>query len=228
MILAQRRLLSLHQEHMRGLLTAQEEERAWVAREVHDDAVQRLAVLHHELRELERDGGTPAGGGGRGRRLDGIVSEVEDLASALRQLAHRLHPAAIEQAGLVTALRQLAGEISRTAGLPVDVRVEPDGMKIPPREALALFRIAQEALRNAARHAEASRATVVLSADRDALELRVEDDGRGFDPAAVPDGGIGLIGMRERARLVGGEADIQPGAHGGTVVSARVPWEEAR
>ena len=226
MILAQRRLLSLHQEHMRGLLTAQEEERAWVAREVHDDAVQRLAVLHHELRELERQGGAQVDG--NGRRLDGIVAEVEDLASALRKLAHRLHPAAIEQAGLVTALRQLAGEISRTAGLPVDVQVEADGIRIPPREALALFRIAQEALRNAARHAEASRATVVLAADRDGLELRVEDDGRGFDVAAVPDGGIGLIGMRERARLVGGEADIQSGLRGGTVVSARVPLPEVR
>jgi two-component system sensor histidine kinase UhpB len=219
MILAQRRMLALHRAHMRGLLAAQEEERAWVAREVHDDAIQRLAALHHELQALERSQDAAA----RTRQLGGIVAEVEDLSTALRQLAHRLHPAAIEQAGLVAALEQLAGEVSRASGLRVDLEIARDGARLPPTTALGLFRIAQEALRNVVRHAAASRASIRLAITPDTFELRIEDDGRGFDPDAVPAGGLGLVSMRERARLAGGKAEIRPLPDGGTVVSARVP-----
>jgi signal transduction histidine kinase len=225
MIVAQHRLVALHQEHTRGLLRAQEEERAWVAREVHDDAVQRLAALHHELRQLQRS--TSVTPDVQQRQLDGLVAEVEDLSAALRQLAHRLHPAAIEQAGLVAALRQLTDEVSRTAGLPIDVRVPAGKVQLPTPLALTLFRIAQEALRNAVRHAAASRVVLSVDAAADAVELRVEDDGRGMGPEANRTGGIGLISMRERARLVGGEATFRDRDGGGTVVAARVPRSAA-
>jgi len=220
MTIAQRRLVTLHREYTRGLLAAHEEERAWVAREVHDDAMQRLAVLQHELQELRRsdDTWTPT----QRHHLGGIIGEVQDLSASLRQLAHRLHPAVIAHLGLAPALQQLAGEVSRTSGIPIDVVLPPDDLPVPPDRALALFRVAQEALRNVVRHAGASAATLALVATGDALELRVEDDGRGFDTGG-PRKGIGLISIRERARLAGGRATIQSRPGQGTVVLVRVP-----
>jgi len=221
MIVGQRRLVALHRAYTRRLLAAHEEERAWVAREVHDDAVQRLAVLQHELRELQGPDGalSPA----QRRHLEGIAGEVEDLSASLRQLAHRLHPAAIEQIGLVPALQQLALEITRASGLPIDVALPPDGPRLPVERTLALFRIAQEALNNAVRHSGASRVAVAVEATGNEVQLRIEDDGRGFDTAVERSGGIGLIGMRERARLAGGRALIRSRPGTGTLVAVSVP-----
>lgn len=221
MIVGQRRLVSLHRAYTRRLLAAHEAERAWVAREVHDDAVQRLAVLQHELWELKGPEGTlsPA----QRRHLDGITGEVDDLSASLRQLAHRLHPAAIEQIGLAPALQQLAGEVARTSGLRIDVTVPPDGPRLPVERTLAMFRIAQEALNNAVRHSGASRVAVAVEATGKEVALRIEDDGRGFDTAAEGTGGIGLIGMRERATLAGGRAVIRSRPGGGTLVAVTVP-----
>jgi signal transduction histidine kinase len=221
MIIAQRRLVGLHQAYTRRLLAAHEEERAWVAREVHDDAVQRLAVLQHELRELQRPEASlsPA----QRHHLEGITGEVEDLSMSLRQLAHRLHPAAIEQLGLVPALQQLAGEVTRSSGIPIEVRCPPDGPRLPTDRTLALFRIAQEALGNAIRHSGASVVSVAIETTAEQLELRIEDNGRGFDAAAERTGGIGLIGIRERARLAGGRATIRSRPGLGTLVSVSVP-----
>jgi signal transduction histidine kinase len=221
MIIAQRRLVALHRDYTRGLLAAHEEERAWVAREVHDDAMQRLAVLHHELQQLQQPDGalSPA----QRHHVGGIIGEVQDLSASLRQLAHRLHPAAIEHAGLAAALKQLAGEVARTSSLPIDVQIPSDDLPLPSDRALVLFRIAQEALRNAVRHAAASSITLALAATEDGLELRIADDGRGFETSGARKGGIGLISIRERARLVGGQATIQSRPGGGTVVTVRVP-----
>jgi two-component system sensor histidine kinase UhpB len=222
MIIAQRRLVALHRAYTRRLLAAHEEERAWVAREVHDDAVQRLAVLQHELHALETPDAplTPA----QRHHLEGIAGEVDDLSVSLRQLAHRLHPAAIEQVGLVPALQQLASEMSRAAGLTIDVRLPPDGPRLPADRTLALFRIAQEALANAIRHAQASRLSLAVEATAEGLELRIEDDGQGFDPAAMGrTSGMGLVGIRERARLAGGRVTIRSRPGFGTLVAVRVP-----
>jgi two-component system sensor histidine kinase UhpB len=220
MVIAQRRLVAMHQEHTRGLMVAQEEERARVAREVHDDAVQRLAVLQHELREFQ----APTTGLSPTQRhhLAGIVGEIDDLADSLRKLAHGLHPAVIEQAGLVAALRQLAGEVTRTSGLPVAVQVPSDGPRLPADRGLALFRIAQESLRNAVKHADARTASVALRLAGDQIELVIEDDGRGFDPAAAARG-VGLFSIRERARLAGGDVVVRSRPGAGTVVTVRVP-----
>jgi signal transduction histidine kinase len=221
MIIGQRRLVALHRAYTRRLLAAHEEERAWVAREVHDDAVQRLAVLHHELHELHGTGNglSPA----QRRHLEGITGEVEDLSASLRQLAHRLHPAAIEQLGLAAALQQLAGEVARTSGLRIDVKVPPAGPRLPVERTLALFRIAQEALNTAVRHSGASSVSVAVDATNEEVEMRIEDDGRGFDTAVERTGGIGLIGMRERATLAGGRAMIRSRPGGGTLVAVTVP-----
>nr|MDQ3516739.1 histidine kinase [Gemmatimonadota bacterium] len=141
MILAQRRLVAVHRAHTRRLLETHEQERARVAREVHDDAIQRLVVVQHELDELgASDSAVDAT---RVRHLDGIRNEVQDLVDSLRRLAHRLHPSTIEHAGLPVALAQLAEEFARSSRLRVTLDVN-DAPKLPPDTAIALFRIAQE------------------------------------------------------------------------------------
>lgn len=221
MVIAQRRLVAVHRSYTQRLLEAHEEERARVAREVHDDAIQRLVVVKHELDELGASGhGLDAV---RLHHLDGIRNEVQDLADALRKLAHRLHPAAIEQAGVSVALAQLAEEMERAS----DVRVEldlPDAPLDLSRDAsLALFRIAQESLRNVVRHSGVNRASLTLRGAGPVAELVIRDAGAGFDPNAGTRAGIGLVGIDERARLVGGTARIHSAPGSGTTVTVRVP-----
>jgi signal transduction histidine kinase len=223
-VIAQRRLVGLHRTYGQRLLTAHEEERARVAREVHDDAIQRLAMLSHELHEFERSG--PALSAGQLHRLSGILGEVEDLAVSLRQLAHQLHPTLIEQVGLGPSLEQLADELLRTSGLMVHVTVPAGRSALAQGPRLALFRVAQEALRNVIRHAGVAEAWLSLREDGHAVELVVRDRGRGF---SEEDGqrnvGIGLIGIEERARLAGGEATIESRPGRGTTITVRVPLE---
>lgn len=224
MVIAQRRLVAVHRSYTQRLLEAHEEERTRVAREVHDDAIQRLVVVKHELDELGAagDGLSDA----RLRHLEGIRNEVQDLADALRQLAHRLHPAAIEHAGVAVALRQLAEETTRASGVQVDLDL-PDGPPDLSRDAaLALYRIAQESLRNVAKHSGAARASLTLRAPGAFAELVISDAGAGFDPTAGTRAGIGLVGIDERARLVGGTARIHSAPGSGTTVTVRVPLGE--
>jgi signal transduction histidine kinase len=222
MVIAQRRVLDLHRTYAQRLLAAQEAERARVAREVHDDAIQRLAVLRHELQELGRE---PVGHAEQlSHRLRGIVGEVDDLAVTLRQLAHELHPAVIDQVGLGPGLEQLADELGRTEGLTVHLSLPPAPVAVTPDRGLALFRIAQEALRNVIRHAGVADASLTLRTAGDMVELLIEDRGRGFDAAGNGRAaGIGLVGMEERARLLGGTTVIRSRGGGGTTVLARVP-----
>jgi signal transduction histidine kinase len=222
MVIAQRRVVALHRTYAQRLLAAQEAERARVAREVHDDAIQRLGMLRHELQEFGR--GDPGLTAAQSHRLGGIVGEVEDLAVTLRQLAHELHPAVIEQVGLVPALEQLADEVGRMAGLTVRLALPSAPVTLASDRALALFRIAQEALRNVIRHAGVADAGLALQVMEDDVELRIEDHGRGFDQAAGRDGaGIGIVGIQERARLLGGTAAIRSRPGEGTTVVARIP-----
>lgn len=221
MVIGQRRLLTLHRRHAQRLLAAQEEERARVAREVHDEAVQRLVALQHELTHFRAGASVPASGE---RHLAGIQGDVEDLAVFLRRMAHRLHPAVIDQSGLVAALTQLAQEMSRGSGLSVQLDLPTERPALSSERAVVLFRIAQEALRNVVRHAGVGEATVRLRTVGGMVELAVEDRGRGFDPGARRrDAGLGLISMTERAELVGGHASVRAQPGRGTSVIARVP-----
>lgn len=224
MVIAQRRLVAVHRSYTQRLLEAQEEERARVAREVHDDAIQRLVMVKHELDEL----GAAADGldADRLHHLDGIRSEVQDLADALRKLAHRLHPSAIEQAGVSVALAQLAEEMERASDLHVELDLPDAPLPLSRDASLALFRIAQESLRNVVRHAAIKRASVRLRRAGIQAELMIKDSGAGFDPDAGQRAGIGLVGIDERARLVGGSARIHSAPGSGTMVTVRVPLDE--
>lgn len=223
MVMAQRRLVALHRSYLQRLVKAHEEERSRIAREVHDDAVQRLVVVGREL-DLYRDS-DPGLSQLQRHRLSGIQGEVEDLADALRQLAHRLHPAALEQSGLELALRQLAEEMQRLHQLRVELLLPEQPVELGAEARLALFRIAQEALRNVVRHANTPSAAVALRSGSGYAELIVQDAGAGFDRDSRRRSGIGLVGIEERARFAGGGATIESLPGGGTRVVARVPQE---
>jgi signal transduction histidine kinase len=221
-VIGQRRLVGLHRTYGQRLLAAHEEERARVAREVHDDAIQRLALLSHELQGLERSG--PALSAGQLHHLSGILGEVEDLAVSLRHLAHQLHPTLIGQAGLGPALEQLADELLRTSGLTVHLALPTAPLALSDGARLALFRVAQEALRNVIRHAGVEEAWLSLRENAHGVELVVEDRGRGFGAAiSRTTSGIGLIGIEERARLAGGRASIESRLGRGTTITVHVP-----
>jgi signal transduction histidine kinase len=225
-VIYQRRFLAMHREYANKLLAAHEEERAYVAREVHDDALQRVALIQHELAEWDMAETRAAGGAQRASALKG---ELEDLSFMLRRVAHRLHPAIIEQGGLVPALSQLGDDTARMTGMSVEVSAADTLPKplLDRDRALNVFRVAQEALRNTTRHAKAKTVAIHVTNTPGDLVLTIADNGQGFDAELDrTSNGLGMISMRERARLLGGRIDIlsQPGH--GTTVRLTVPFNK--
>lgn len=203
------------------LITAHEDERRRLARELHDDVTQRLAGLAIEAAGVERR--SPDRGAAHSIR-EGLVKLSEDVHA----LSYRLHPSVIEDLGLVEALRAECDRVARNEPL----RVELDSRDIPPTLAretsLCLFRVAQEALRNVARHAKATSVAVSLVGQDGGIVLSVRDNGGGFDDSRTRDrASLGLASMRERVRLLGGKLDIESAPGRGTAVVARVPFREA-
>ena len=224
LIIYQRRFLQMHRSFADNLLAAHEEERAWVAREVHDDALQRVAMLVHELDEWP-NGSAPTNG--TAERVAALREEIEDLGVMLRRVAHRMHPSLIDHAGLVPALQALAVDVTRASGIRVEVTHESqaDGAAPPSTEhALLVYRIAQEALRNVVKHASVSQCHMYIAVSPASIELRITDQGKGFVADDSARGrGLGLISMAERARLADGRLEVvtRPGA--GTGVRALIP-----
>jgi signal transduction histidine kinase len=202
------------------LIAAHEEERARLARELHDDVTQRLARLAIDAGRVERLASAPLVSETMRVIREGVVRLSEDVHA----LSYRLHPSVLEDLGLAEALRS---EIERVAGqesLSVTAKLGEIPESVPHDAALCLFRVAQEALRNVARHANAR--TVEISAREldDGLQLAVRDDGAGFDPALQHDRRtLGLTSMRERVHLLHGELDIESAPGQGTTVVAWVP-----
>lgn len=228
LVFYQRRIVALHREHAKRLLAAQEDERAWVAREVHDDALQRVAMLQHELEDWNAD---PADAHDKQRqRITALREELSDLGVMLRKVAHRLHPSIIEHAGLVPALHALASDIRGASGFDVSVDTSAvQSVALSKDSSLILYRIAQEALRNAEKHGATTHAQVTLAQRNGSLVMTVADQGRGFDPTQQDrERGLGLISMAERARYAGGRVDIDSRPGAGTVVRVEVPATEGR
>jgi signal transduction histidine kinase len=222
MIIQQRRYVATTREFGGRLLLAQEEERAWVARELHDDLIQRVAMLGHELGELERAGSV----GGGPLRLAGIREELHDLAGEIRRIAHRMHPTVLDHLGLPAALLQLAAEFG-AQGLVVHVEATVRAEAVPADVATCLYRVAQEALRNALRHSGVREATLVLRREAGGLSVTIEDGGTGFDPEAPAAlAGLGLTSLRERVRLLQGRLTIRSHPGRGTTIAAWAPVEE--
>ena len=209
-----------------NLFATQEEERKRLARELHDDVNQRMAMLANEVSLLERD--LPGSTEPVRNQLRSLRERVEQLSDDLRRAAHQLHPSALEHFGLVTALESYCPDFSKLH--PIQLKFTHRGVPeaIPFDLSLCLYRVAQECLHNVAKHSGASEATLALRGDKAGLLLSVIDKGRGFDPDMVADqGGLGIVGIRERVRLVGGSVSIDSRPGSGTRIDVRVPLDKA-
>jgi signal transduction histidine kinase len=205
------------------LITAQEAERSRIASELHDDVNQQLAglsiALSHVKRRLHDGGNTTVQ-----EELTRLQQRTMDLANVIRSLSHALHPGVLRHAGLVAALQGYCAEFGRQHAIEVTLSAANGVHGIPPDVALCLYRVAQEALRNTAAHAGARQVHVTLSGTADGLELVIADDGQGFNLAqAQHRGGLGLISLDERVRLVGGSLTINAQVTRGTEVRVQVP-----
>jgi signal transduction histidine kinase len=204
------------------LITAQEAERSRIARDLHDDINQQLASLSIALSGVRRrlQHGEAAA---VQDEITGLQQRIIDVTNVTRQLSHELHPGVLQHAGLVPALKGHCAEFGAQHG--INVTFCADGLDGVPHEiGLCLYRVAQEALRNIAAHAGARQARVALTPSADGLELVINDDGQGFDLAeARRRGGVGLISVEERVRLIGGALRIESRAKRGTELRVRVP-----
>ncbi|MFO0852035.1 MAG: ABC transporter substrate binding protein [Gemmataceae bacterium] len=204
------------------LLEAQEGERRRIARELHDDLNQRLALLALELDLLGQK--PPATATETATRTQELADQVRELASAVHDLSHRLHPSKLEHLGLVAAIASLCKELTQCHGLEVRFTHQSEPRAVPPDTALCLYRITQEALQNVVKHSGSRRVVVELNGTMDRLHLQVTDDGIGFDPdAAECRDGLGLVSMRERLNLIGGELVIESRPSAGARIDVHVP-----
>jgi signal transduction histidine kinase len=209
------------------VLTAHEEERKRVARELHDDTAQALTSILVRLRLLERSVE-------QGQLPDGL-QELRDLTVAtlegVRRLAGALRPTALDDLGLVAALHSFVQDFSPGWALQVEITSHGLQRRLPPEVELALYRVVQEALSNVAKHARASSASVRLQRTRDAVTVVVEDNGSGFDVKKMlgsGERGLGLFGMQERLALIGGTLRIDSSPQQGTRIIAWVPLARRR
>ena len=206
----------------RKLLSAQEEERRALARELHDDFSQRLAAVSIEMGMLE--GGPPALPEPILKQFARIKEHLVQLSIEVHDLSRKLHPSIIEDLGLVDAIQSECDRFSAQEKISVEFSMEQVPEAIPNNVALGLYRILQEALRNIAKHAGTKEARVILSGKGDTLFLAIQDSGSGFDPAgAKKRWGIGLQSVKERVQLLQGKffIDSKPGE--GTALEVRVP-----
>jgi signal transduction histidine kinase len=201
------------------VVAAQELERKRLARELHDETGQALTSILLGLKPLEQALASDEGRAAMTAVRELVVSTLKDV----RRLAVELRPSALDDFGLVPALERLTETFAEQTGIEVDLESRLGEKRLPSGVETALYRIVQEALTNVVKHSGAGRVSVVLTDKDGSVTAVVEDDGRGFDPAAARDEGLGLVGMRERVALVGGRLRIESGAGQGTTLVAEVP-----
>lgn len=216
---------ALTRQLLRRVLTAQEEERARLARELHDEAGQILTAVQLSLDRLAKTMGEagPWAQEQLQRTRDLVAQAMEDL----RRVIGALRPGVLDQLGLIPALRGVAEALLRPQGILLTLETEGITERLPGEVELILFRIAQEAMHNVARHSQATHVWIRLARGEGDLIMEVRDNGRGFDPKAVMAGGsgrgLGLAGMRERASLIGGQLEIDSYPGRGTIIRVRIP-----
>lgn len=210
----------------RRLLEAQEQERARIARDLHDDFNQRLAMLAIGILQLRED--LPSSSDGVLRQLDELHKQTLEISEDVQVLAHELHSPNLDYLGVGVVMKSFCREFGERQNVKIDFSEE--GLTTVPREiSLCLFRVLQEALHNALKHSGVRHFNVELRGTREAVELTVRDSGVGFDPEAVVKGtGLGLTSIKERLRLVDGNVLINSQPNGGTTVYARVPLSSGR
>ena len=223
-IIAQRRITASTRDYAARQVAALEEERGRVARELHDDVSQQIALLsqrlnrvHDALQERPEDPMLLT-------ETEEAGDNLRDLAESVRDLAHRMHPSALDHLGLGPALQDLAFDTVAGSALRIDVEIGELPAEPATGPALAIYRIAQEALRNVRKHAGATRASLRVGDADNGILLEISDDGIGFLPEdTARSTGLGMVSMRERLRLVGGDLNISSVPGRGTVVRAWVP-----
>jgi PAS domain S-box-containing protein len=202
------------------LIEAQEEERSRIARELHDDICQRLAILSMELEQANRASNRSGGS----LKLEEIRRHCAEIAVDVQALSHKLHSSKLEYLGLAAAIRSFCREFSQQNDVNVQFAEENVPGFLPRDISLSLFRVAQEALHNALKHSGVRRFSVSLRGLANEIQLEISDLGAGFDvEKAMVDRGLGLVSMQERAHLVHGSFTIESTVKSGTKILVRVP-----
>ena len=225
-ITEQKRMQENLRYYLRQVTKAQEEERKRISHELHDDTLQALVVLSRQLDTLTS--------GSKGipedlrASLEKLWHQTNDIVSEVRRLSQDLRPAALDRLGLLAALEWLASEIAKFSGIETKVKVTGVQRRLPEDVELVLFRITQEALRNVWRHSRASRAEITVEFGESKTRITICDNGRGFNlpdrMGDLPrDGKLGLAGMEERARLLGGILTLQSQLGKGTSIAIEIP-----
>jgi signal transduction histidine kinase len=206
-------------DSLRRVVEGQELERRRLARELHDETGQAPTSILLGLKRVE-DAKTPEGARTAAAELR---EEIVKTLQSVRRLAVELRPKALDDFGLVPALERLADAFSGDSGIAIDVQANLDETRLPAEVETALYRIAQEALTNVAKHAGAGHVSIVVTRRDGSVTVVVEDDGRGFGATGGDGDGLGLVGMKERVGLLGGRLAIESTEGSGTTIVAEVP-----
>ena len=216
-------------ENMREMaervVTAQEEERQRISRELHDDLGQALTTHMLALRNLQSDLTIPLET--MFERLQALYNQAFEIFGKVRSLAHNLRPPVLDALGLKVSMQTYCAEFTRRTRLPVTIEVDEDLPKLQCFYEITLYRVLQEALTNIIKHAQASHVWVDLTVEDMTITLTVQDNGRGFVEGATQSKGIGLTGLRERITLAGGKFNVSSSPVRGTIVLAQFPIPEA-
>jgi len=211
-------------ELSRRLINAQERERARLARELHDDFSQRIAILTVEvdsLLQMTKDSIET------NKRLSELNLEIKEIGTDLHSLSHRLHSSKLEILGLAASVKSFCAEFAERHGIRIDFSQKDVPVSIPPENALCLYRIVQEGLRNVSKHSHGSNAQVRLARSGDEISLMLLDNGIGFEPSSIcASEGIGVLSMKERAGMLGGSFEIKSRPMHGTLITATVPFKK--
>jgi PAS domain S-box-containing protein len=204
------------------LQIVREEERKRLAREIHDQLGQALTAIKIDLSSLLHD--LPAGENQPSKRAASILQLVDESIRTVRRIATELRPGMLDDLGLVATIEWAGEDFQARTGTTCRLDLPPDDIAIDPERATAIFRIFQETLTNVARHAEASEVSVRLAKEDSDVTLEVHDDGKGIPEDKLANGeSLGILGMRERAMLLGGEITISGPPGNGTTVKVRIP-----
>jgi signal transduction histidine kinase len=206
------------------LIEAHEQERTRIGRDLHDDIVQRLALLAIELEGVQNDSAPELS-----RRIDDLRKQAMQITTDVQLLSHELHSSKLEYLGIVGAIKSFCKEYGERQKLEIDFKSHDLHAALPTDLSLPLFRVLQEALRNATKYSGVKNFEVRLWGSSDEIHLTVADSGAGFDrEAAMRSTGLGLTSMQERLRLVGGALSIESQPRRGTTIHARVPFTSSR
>lgn len=224
--ITERKRLSEGMEYYIGEITrAQEEERRRIARELHDGIVQSLVSLALDIESANKDEARlpPE----TSQQLQQLWNKTQDIMKELRHFSYELRPDIIDRLGLAPALESLTAELNREQKIDARLEIEGSERRLPPEAELVLFRVAQEALRNIRKHSQATEVIARIEFSAESVKLSIIDNGRGFELPGVlcelaSKGKLGLIGMQERARLLGGDFTVDSRPGGGTMVSLEV------